>query len=81
MSTLMLERETKETVVNIDNIIVENGRPFMVVNAGTVTIKVPINNGTITDVQQSMEAFWKDLVSLPSVQQICQKHGVIIDKN
>ncbi|MMZ42115.1 hypothetical protein D1872_36330 [compost metagenome] len=76
----VLEKETgREVEFSVSNVEMKNGKPHMAIQAGTKTIYVPLHPGTIRDVHQAMENFWKDLTASKEVQDICHKHNVIIE--
>ena len=74
-AVLIPETEVK---VDLGPIVVEDGKTYSVLHKGSMTIQIPINNGTIADIHDNMDKFWTELASLPEVIDIFNKYGVIV---
>lgn len=67
----------KEVVISMGPVVVDGDSAYMTIPAGTHTIQIPLpNNGSIGDINASIQMFWDDLLSSSEVQKIFKVHNV-----
>lgn len=66
----------RDVVIKMGQVIVESDTAHMAIPAGTHTILIPLPEGSMTDITESIQGFWNDLLTSPEVQSIFKKHNV-----
>jgi len=75
LATATLEKtETKKFTVSVDP------QSYLTFTFIGMSLKFPIGDKTIADVHDSTQSFFEDLMSIPGVKSVFEKHGVIVEK-